>query len=110
MEKALGKCHSDLQVIRDSSLHSRMMPPAQEVSSRLVIKYGRIHTAARARRLFPPRGRSAYQVNHQGHRHPPTFSLLKQTETEDKYLHMTAIPKDSMPIIKEEDAVARYRW
>ena len=91
------------------------MPPTQgEVSMRLVINYRHIQSITQARRLCPPRhqqqGRLPYQVNHQGHRHPPVFSFLKQTKLEDKYLHIAAKSKDSMPIIKHEYVVAHYHW
>lgn len=82
--------------------------------TKLVINYRHIQASTQARRLFPPRhqwwGRLAYQVNHQGHRHPPIFSFLKWTKMEDKYLRITAKSKDSMPIIKHEYVVAHYHW
>lgn len=46
---------------------------------------------------MPPRHQQqglAYQVNHQGHRHPPMFSFLKQTKIEDKYSHIAAKSKE----------------
>lgn len=80
-----------------------MLPTHREVSMRLVINYRHIQTITQARRpTHQQRGRLAYQVNHQGHRHPPMFSFLKQTKMEDKYLHIAAKSEDSMPIMKHE--------
>lgn len=89
------------------------MPPTQgEVSARLVLNNRHTHT--QERRLFPPshhhRGCLAYQVNHQGHRHPPTFSFLKQSKMEDKYLPVATKFKDSMPIIQQGYAAAHSHW
>lgn len=52
-----------------------------------------------------------YWVNHQGHRHPPVFSLLKQTQLEDQYLRRAVKSQDSTPVVKHEYIAARYqRW